>query len=93
MRDSDPDCRRLGTRLRMLVAKIVDKILPGSCWAEWCTWAMGYGEDRPAMRRSTCADARRGSPCWCGKYGWPPVRKDLGNGGADIRASETEARP
>jgi len=60
-----PDNRRWRWRLAILLDRI-----PGMCWADLVTWALGWRRNPWARRTSACrADEARSGCCYCGKYG------------------------
>jgi len=60
-----PDNRRWRWRLAILLDRI-----PGMCWADLVTWALGWRRNPWARRTSVCrADEARNGCCYCGRYG------------------------
>jgi hypothetical protein len=45
---------------------------PTTCWAEWCSWALGYLDtekpERDSGGESCRKESENGGSCWCGKF-------------------------
>lgn len=54
-------------RLKMWIARLLDKIYPEACWADLCTWAIGYTAWEDIAWK--CYDAEHSGQeyCWCCK--------------------------
>lgn len=61
---------KLLTRWRMPIAVRHAGEGTNGCWADWCSWALGYGDkpDADGTARSCREEAERLGSCWCGKF-------------------------
>jgi hypothetical protein len=61
----------MSEKTRWRVAHWLDK-LPGFCWADLVTWALGWHGIRQTRVSAACdADLARNGVCYCGKRRFP----------------------
>lgn len=60
--------RKIRERWRMPIAEREGLHKPDTCWADWCSWAIGYGDKPEGGRSRCCADSAECGSCWCGKF-------------------------
>jgi hypothetical protein len=76
----------LPTRLRWwLVDHLFNRLYPEACWADMCTWALGYSEwqdisfDAHGCKPGGIYYVAEAGGCYCGRHATPEALKARSN--------------